>query len=224
MYKIKMRIRLSDAIIELARTHPEQKREIYWDAIAYLIDHEDLKRPGLLKFLDPNLRRQEKMKGNQNSVGHTVKQSGTLCSNSEGQTVWNSVGHTKKDKVKTTKKQITDEALTIYINNNTQLYDIVNRYITSNINTWNISYLISKHWELNYIYTQMKEAEKVIKQIGIQNFTTILSYIKQDEFWSKQILSIAKLNRKDKDGVPYYVIIMDKIKQYKPKVISIPTV
>ena len=70
----------------------------------------------------------------------------------------------------------------------------------------------------------MKEAEKVIKQIGIQNFTTVLSYIKQDEFWSKQILSIAKLNRKDKDGVPYYVIIMDKIKQYKPKVISIPTV
>ena len=70
----------------------------------------------------------------------------------------------------------------------------------------------------------MLEAEKVIKKIGIQNFTTVLSYIKQDEFRSKQILSIAKLNRKDKDGVPYYVIIMDKIKQYKPKVISIPTV
>ena len=224
MYKIKMRIRLSDAIIELARQHPDKKREIYWDAIAYLIDHEDLKRPGLLKYLDPNLRRSENMKDKKNRLGHTKNKTGTHLNNKCGTDLNLSVGHTKKDKVKTTKKQITDEALTIYINNNTQLYDIVNRYITSNINTWNISYLISKHWELNYIYTQMKEAEKVIKQIGIQNFTTILSYIKQDEFWSKQILSIAKLNRKDKDGVPYYVIIMDKIKQYKPKVISIPTV
>jgi hypothetical protein len=70
----------------------------------------------------------------------------------------------------------------------------------------------------------MLEAEKIIKQIWLETFTTILSFIKQDDFRSKQILSIAKLNRKNSDGVPYYVVIMDKIKQYKPKVISIPTV
>lgn len=70
----------------------------------------------------------------------------------------------------------------------------------------------------------MLEAEKIIKKVWLETFTTILNFIKQDDFWSKQILSIAKLNRKDRDGVPYYIIMMDKIKNYRPNVISIPTV
>jgi len=221
-----MRIRISDEIIEIARKHqnPNERVEIYGKAVLYAIEKLIIDER-MSDYLDLNLRRKRKMLWNQNSVGHTVKQTGPDCSNRQGHTVWkNRLGHTIKDKVQTTKTKQKSESLTIYINNNTQLYDIVNKYITSNINTWNISYLVKKHWELNYIYSQMLEAEKVIKQVWLQNFITILSYIKQDEFWNNQILSIAKLNRKNKDGVPYYIVIMDKIKEYKPKVISIPTV
>jgi hypothetical protein len=107
--------------------------------------------------------------------------------------------------------------LTIYISNNNTIYDIVYKYIYSNIDTWNISYLINKQWETKYIYSQMLEAEKIIKQIWLETFITILAFIKQDEFWNKQILSIAKLNRKDKDGVPYYIVIMERIKNYHNK-------
>ena len=197
-----MRIRISDEIIEIAKKHQNanERVEIYGKAVLYAIEKLIIDER-MSDYLDPNLRRKKKMEWNRNSVGHTVK-----------------------SKVQTTKTKEKNESLTIYINNNNQLYDIVNRYITSNINTWNISYLIKKHWELNYIYSQMLEAEKVIKQVWLQNFITILSYIKQDEFWNNQILTIAKLNRKNKDGVPYYIVIMDKIKEYKPKVISIPTV
>ena len=38
------RISIPDEIIELAKEHPDKKREIYGDALAYLIDHEELKR------------------------------------------------------------------------------------------------------------------------------------------------------------------------------------
>ena len=149
---------------------------------------------GLAEYLDPNIRRSKKMKWNQNSVGHT-----------------------EKSKAKPKKKDLSDESLTIYISNNKQIYDIVYKYIYSNIDTWNIQYLINKHWENQYIYTQMLEAEKIIKKVWFDTFVLILTYIKQDEFRNQQILSIAKLNRKDKDGVPYYVVIMDKIKNYHNK-------
>ena len=72
--------------------------------------------------------------------------------------------------------------------------------------------------------SQVEEAEKLIKKIWFERLKIVLNYIPQDEFRCKNILSIAKLNKVNKDWVPYYIIIMDKIKQYKPKVISIPTV
>ena len=59
----------------------------------------------------------------------------------------------------------------------------------------------------------MKEAEKLIKKVWLDTFRTILNYIYQDDFRSKQILSIAKLNRKNKDGVPYYIVMIDKVNQ-----------
>ena len=61
----------------------------------------------------------------------------------------------------------------------------------------------------------MKESEKVIKEVWLKNFKDILEFISKDDFRSKQILSIAKLNRKNKDGVPYHVVIMDKMKPQK---------
>lgn len=218
-----MRIRIPDEIIELAKQHPEKKVEIYWAAVTYVL-HWEMIYSWLANVLDPNKRRAKKMEWKQNRLGHTKNKSGTDLNLSVGHTKKIGVGHTKIDKVEIKKTNKNEEALGIYINNNILLYNIIHEYITSNINTWNISYLINKQWEKKYIATQMKEAEKIIKQVWLETFTTILNYIKQDEFRSKQILSIAKLNRKNKEWVPYYIVMMDNIRNYTPKVIHIPTV
>ena len=55
-----MRIRIPDEIIELARQHPEKKKEIYWAAVAYVLDGEII-YSWLTEYLDPNLRRSKKM-------------------------------------------------------------------------------------------------------------------------------------------------------------------
>lgn len=210
------RISIPDEIIEIAKEHPDKKLEIYWATLLYLIDWE-IKYNWMMKYLDKKQRISDKMKGNQNRCGTSEKTDMAELKNSSGRTEKNSCGTTEKPSRKARKLHKDEQSLTIYIDNNKELYDIVYSYIQSNINTWNISYLINKHWELNYIYSQMLEAQKIIKQVWLETFITILAFIKQDEFWGKQILSIAKLNRKDKDGVPYYIVIMDKIKNYHNK-------
>ena len=220
-----MRKVISDEVVEIAKKHEkmEERIEIYWKMMMWYIEWEMVDER-MRKYLDPNRRRKEKMMDNKNRCGTTENRDGTTEKNSCGRTEKNSGGTTDKSKLKPKKNQISEEAITIYISNNNVLYDIVYKYIYSNINTWNISYLINKHWEKNYLYTQMKEAEKIINQVWLETFTTILSFIKQDDFRNKQILTIKKLNKKDSDGVPYYILMMEKIKNYKPKVISIPTV
>ena len=82
-----------------------------------------------------------------------------------------------------------------------------------------IKYQIDKQWE-KYLFDTMKDREKLCKEYGEETVKTVLNYIKQDDFWCKQIQSIGKLRKKNKDGVPYIVVIMDKITQYKPKIID----
>lgn len=171
------------------------------------------------EYLDPNVRR-KKYYERESCQDYTESPAKT---HSPAKTI-DSPAKTKKGKSRAKKKEVSEETITIYISNNNVLYNIVYEYIYSNIETWNISYLVKTNWEKKYIYTQMKEAEKIINQVWLETFTTILAFIKQDDFRNKQILTIKKLNKKNSDGVPYYVVIMDKIKQYKPKVISIPTV
>ena len=148
------RISIPDEIIELAKQHPEKKREIYWDAIAYIIDHEELKRQWLLKYLDKRTRISEKMKGNQNRCG-TSEKTDVAELKTDVAELKNSSGRTETRKVRTVKTKENEEALGIYISNNNILYNIIHEYITSNINTWNISYLINKQWEEKYIASQM---------------------------------------------------------------------
>ena len=111
-----------------------------------------------------------------------------------------------------------------FIYSNSILLNIITSYIDNNITYTSIKYQIDKQWKEKYIDTQIQEAEKVIKKIWFQNLKLILEYLPHDDFWSKQILSVAKLNKKNRDGVPYYAVIMDRIKQRTPKVISIPTI
>ena len=83
-----------------------------------------------------------------------------------------------------------------------------------------IKYQIDKQGE-KYMLDTMKDREKLCKEYGEETVKTVLRYIKQDEFRCKQIQSISKLRKKNKDWVPYIVVIMDKITQYKPKIIDL---
>ena len=83
-----------------------------------------------------------------------------------------------------------------------------------------IKYQIDKQGE-KYFLDTIKDRDKLCKEYGEETVKTVLNYIKQDDFWCKQIQSIGKLRKKNKDWVPYMVVIMDKITQYKPKIIDL---
>lgn len=72
-----------------------------------------------------------------------------------------------------------------------------------------------------YFWTTIKDYDKLCAEYGKDTVYTVLEYIKQDEFWSKQIQSISKLRKKNKDWVPYMIVMMEKIQNYKPKVIDL---
>lgn len=209
--------RISDEIIEIAKKHENlnERMEIYWKMMARYIEWVIVDER-MREYLDPNVRRSKNMKGKKNRLLHTKNKSVTDLNNKSVTDLKISVKHTKNNKAKTKKNQITDEDLTIYISNNNLLYSIVSKYI--DVDNGNIQYIIDNKYNKSYnkyIYSQMLESEKIIKKIWLQNFKDILNFIKQDDFRSKQILSIAKLNRKNKEWVPYHVVIMDKMKPQK---------
>lgn len=208
--------RISDEIIEIAKKHENlnERMEIYWKMMARYIEWVIVDER-MREYLDPNVRRSKKMEWNKNSVKQTDKQSDTHCKKQSVSDWKNSVKHTKNSKSKTKKNDISESDLTIYISNNKWLYDIVCKYI--DVDKGNIQYIIDDKYNKSYnkyIYSQMLEAEKIIKEIWLENFTATLDFISKDDFRSQQILTIAKLNRKNKDWIPYYLVIKDKMKPH----------
>ena len=224
------RIRISDELIEYANKSRDidERLRILWAAVVYAIDKEVVIEE-LSHILDPNKRRSEKMKGKQNRLAHTINKSGPHL-NIERPTPIIKSGPVLKKEWPTLKIADTEwlnqthEESWGFIYNNILLLNIINKYIDNNIIYPSINYQINKQWRDKFINTQVEEAEKLIKKIWFQTFQTILQYLPHDDFWSKNILSVAKLNKKNKDWVPYYAVIMDKIKSYQPKVVSIPTI
>ena len=222
-------VNVPSKLIDYANTKDiDETLRILWDFVRYKITWK-IECSELLDLINPNLSRSEKMLWNQNSVKQTKKQSET-----DSKTEWNRqknrVIHTVKTEWFTLKilddnwLNQTHEESWGFIYSNILLLNVVTSYIDNNITYPSINYQINKQWKEKYIESQVEEAEKLIKKIWFQAFQLILNYLPHDDFRSKNILSIAKLNKKNKDGLPYYAIIMDKIKQYRPKVISIPTV
>lgn len=83
-----------------------------------------------------------------------------------------------------------------------------------------IKYQVNKQ-KVKYFMTTIKDFEKLCQEYWRETVYTVLNYIKQDEFRSKQIQSIGKLRKKNKDWVPYMVVMLEKIQNYKPKVIDL---
>ena len=81
-------------------------------------------------------------------------------------------------------------------------------------------YQIDKQ-QWKYVDTMMKDYNYLCKEYGEDTVKTVLAYIKQDSFRKNQIQSIGKLRKKNKDWIPYIVVMMEKIQQFKPKVIDL---
>ena len=74
----------------------------------------------------------------------------------------------------------------------------------------------------NYAESQMVAVDKLIKQgYPLDVIKLALKFIKQDKFWSKNILSVKKLLEKNKDGIPYMVTIIQQMKDYRPVVMEL---
>jgi len=79
------------------------------------------------------------------------------------------------------------------------------------------AYCYSKYPD--YEGSQMEAVDKLMKQgYPLDVIKMALMYIKQDKFWSKNILSVKKLLEKNRDGIPYIVTIIQQMKDYKPVV------
>lgn len=97
-------------------------------------------------------------------------------------------------------------------------YDFVNEFLDNDNPI--TAYCFRKY--KNYAESQMVAVDKLIKQgYPIEVIKLALMFIKQDKFWSKNILSVKKLLEKNKDGIPYMVVIIDQMKNYKPVVANI---
>jgi len=55
----------------------------------------------------------------------------------------------------------------------------------------------------------------------LETIETVLNYIKQNEFRSKNIMTITKLREKDKNGTPYIIRMIDEIQKTKPKILNL---
>lgn len=61
------------------------------------------------------------------------------------------------------------------------------------------------------------ECEK-LKRIDLyseQQIEFVINFIQEDDFWSNQILTFHKLRKKNREQIPYFVVMVDKIKEMK---------
>lgn len=133
----------------------------------------------------------------------------------------------KKEGSKKGEDKKNDETTPLSVSKDWELLEIVEKFVENKENYHQIQYQIKKNWKEAYIRKQYDEAEKLVKIVWWKdNLKAILQFCLLDDFRKNQILSIKKLRDKNKDKVPYYEVIIDKIKTRKPqnKVAKIPTV
>lgn len=124
----------------------------------------------------------------------------------------------KENEEKKEKNSAKKEKKEIALKNDVVEYWFVDEFIDPQ--NPSIAYQMKKDDE--YLLKQYAEIDKLNKD-WFDNATIqiVLQYIKQDEFRSKNILSIRKLREKDKNGIPYIVRMIEKIKNFKPNVIDL---
>jgi hypothetical protein len=146
----------------------------------------------------------------ENSQGGVVKIQNTYCEKSQE-------GYCEKSK----DNNISNNSIKEYNKNNItpllekEEYSFVDEFLDRNNPI--TAYCFKKY--PNYLETQMVAVDKLVKQgYPLDVVKMALMYIKQDKFWSKNILSVKKLLEKNRDGIPYMVTIIQQMKDYRPVV------
>ena len=141
------------------------------------------------------------------TIGVVKNQKG-VCENSQGGYVKNQIhNNINNNSIK--------EYNIIPLNLPIEEYEFVNEFLD---NKNPITAYCFKKYQ-NYAETQMEAVDKLMKQgYPLEVIKMALMYIKQDKFWSKNILSVKKLLEKNKDGIPYIVTIIQQMKDYRPVV------
>jgi len=123
----------------------------------------------------------------------------------------------EEDNIEKEKERIENKIKAIKIKKDLEEYKFVDDFINKENPT--IQYLTQNE---NRLLNQYKSIDLLNKDwYSNEAIQLALQYIKQDDFRSKNILTIEKLRRKNKDGVPYIVVILELIKKRKPKIIDL---
>lgn len=110
-------------------------------------------------------------------------------------------------------KNILSKDNIIYKPKNNFDYSFVNEFLNKEHPI--IKYQIEKDWLEVYLWKQYEVVDKLIKDwFTLEQIQLTLLFIKQDDFWKNNILTIKKLRQKNKDWVPYIVVILWKAKDF----------
>ena len=83
-----------------------------------------------------------------------------------------------------------------------------------------IMYQIRKQWQA-YIDKEERYLEKLFKEFWVEETIKVMKFTRSHEFRKDQILSIQKFWRKNKDGIPYFIVIMDIMNKKKNTVLDL---
>jgi len=113
-------------------------------------------------------------------------------------------------------KNILSKDNIIYTPKNNFDYSFVDEFL--NKDNPIIKYQIEKDWLNIYLWKQYEIVDKLIKDwFTLEQIQLSCLFIKQDDFWKNNILTIKKLRQKNKDWVPYIVVILWKAKDFIEK-------
>jgi len=88
-------------------------------------------------------------------------------------------------------------------------------FLDKNSNNPNINYLLQKKGEDVLIQDWCEHIDKLarIDKLTPEQIEYLIMFTAEHPFWSQQILSPAKFRKKNKEGIPYYVVLIGEIKQ-----------
>jgi len=110
-------------------------------------------------------------------------------------------------------KNILSKDNIIYKPKNNFDYSFINEFLNKEHPI--IKYQIEKDWLEVYLWKQYEVVDKLIKDwFTLEQIQLSCLFIKQDDFWKNNILTIKKLRQKNKDWVPYIVVILWKAKDF----------
>ena len=93
-------------------------------------------------------------------------------------------------------------------------YGFVDKFIETQSKHPSIKYQIQKQGKDKYKGSQYKVTDLLIKDwFTMEQIQLAMLYVLKDDFWNKNIQSVKKLRDKNKDWVPYIVVMLDKAKE-----------